>query len=106
MSRRLIIAPEAELELDELVAFIADDSLEAAMRLYAAAESAFQRLLLMPEIGAMREMGTPGLKGLRMWPIPDFPNHLIFYRPTNTGVEIVRVLHTSRDIPGILEEKK
>lgn len=105
MSRRLIIAPEAELELDELVAFIAEDSLEAAMRLYDAAESAFKRLLLMPEIGATRELATPGFEGLRMWPIPDFPNHLIFYRPTAAGVEIVRVLHSARDIPGILEGK-
>jgi plasmid stabilization system protein ParE len=41
-----------------------------------------------------------------MRPIPDFPNHLIFYRPTTTdvGIEIVRVLHAARDIPRILEE--
>ena len=71
MSRRLIIAPEAELELDGLAAFIAEDSLEAAMRLHEAAESAFQRLLSMPEIGATRELETARLNGLRMWPIPD-----------------------------------
>ena len=106
MRRRLIIAPEAELDLDGLAAFIAEDSLETAVRLYEAAESVFQHLLSMPEIGATRDLGLNRLDGLRMWPIPDFPNHLIFYRPTDAGVEIVRVLHAARDIPGIFEEER
>ena len=57
MRRRLIIAPEAELDLDGLAAFIAEDSLETAVRLYEAAESVFQHLLSMPEIGATRDLG-------------------------------------------------
>jgi plasmid stabilization system protein ParE len=46
---------------------------------------------------------NPELDGIRMWPIPDFPNHLIFYRLIETGVEIVRVLHSARDIALVLE---
>lgn len=57
----------------------------------------------MPEIGAARDFGPGRLEGLRMWSIPDFPNHLIFYRVAESGVEIVRILHAARDIPGILE---
>ena len=40
-----------------------------------------------------------------MWQVPDFTNHLIFYRATETGIEIVRLLHAARDIPGVLEEE-
>ena len=103
MRTRLILSPQAEAELDSLSDYIATDSLEAALRFYEAAQDAFQRLLSMPDLGASRE-----LKGrsaaLRMWPVPGFPNHLIFYRPTDAGVEIVRVLHSARDLPGILEQ--
>lgn len=42
--------------------------------------------------------------GLRRWPIPGFRNYLIFYRPMENGVEIVRVLHGARDIAAALEE--
>ena len=37
-----------------------------------------------------------------MWPIPDFPNHLLFYRPSVAGIEMVRILRAARDIPEIL----
>jgi len=44
-------------------------------------------------------------EGLRRWPVPGFRNYLIFYRPTETGVNIVRVLHGSRDITAALQEE-
>ena len=91
--------------MDAQALFIAADNMEAALRLYAAANRAYDQVLEMPELGAARDFGLKRLEGLRMWPIPDFPNHLIFYRPTDAGVEIVRVLHAARDIPGILEGK-
>jgi toxin ParE1/3/4 len=103
--RALVIRPEAEVDLDEQALFIAVDNMDAALRLFAAATRAYQRLLEMPELGVARQLGSKRLEGLRMWPIPDFPNHLIFYLPTDTGIEIVRVLHGARDIPEILEEK-
>ena len=40
---------------------------------------------------------------LRMWLSPAFRNYLIFYRELPEGVEIVRVLHSARDIQRILE---
>jgi plasmid stabilization system protein ParE len=30
--------------------------------------------------------------------IHDFSKYLVFYRPTQSGIEVVRVLHASRDI--------
>jgi len=39
-----------------------------------------------------------------MWRVKDFPKHLIFYRPIKDGVEVIRVLHSSRDIAGLFSE--
>ena len=79
MRRRLVIRPEADADLDEQALFIAQDSMEAALRFIGAATLSLERLLQMPELGTAREFASQRLEGLRMWPIPDFPNHLIFY---------------------------
>jgi toxin ParE1/3/4 len=34
-----------------------------------------------------------------------FRNYLIFYRPTDGGIEVIRVLHAARDISSILAEE-
>jgi toxin ParE1/3/4 len=36
-----------------------------------------------------------------MWRVAGFPNHLIFYRPVESGVEVIRVLHAKRDIEAL-----
>jgi toxin ParE1/3/4 len=55
----------------------------------------------MPEMGARREYQNPTLAGVRMWRITGFDNYLVFYRPTERGIEIIRVLHAKRDIDAL-----
>ena len=38
---------------------------------------------------------------VRMWRVTGFPSHLIFYRQTEGGIEIIRVLHAKRDIDAL-----
>lgn len=38
---------------------------------------------------------------MRVWPIRRFPNHLIFYRPIDGGIEVIRVLHGAQDLDAI-----
>lgn len=40
-----------------------------------------------------------------MWPVPDFPRVLIFYAETPDGIDVVRVLHASRDIKGVIADE-
>ena len=37
--------------------------------------------------------------------VQGFEKHLVFYRPTEAGIEIVRVLHAARDIAAVLAGK-
>ena len=60
----------------------------------------------MPGMGEQRESTNPRLDGLRVWRIDGFPNHLIFYRPIEGGIEIIRVLHGARDIDAVLEAER
>lgn len=99
--KRLRILPRAEQDLDEIAEHIARDNLDAALGLYVAADAAFQRLAEMPGIGATRNYLDSRLTCLRMWPIPHYPNVLVFYALLGDEVHIVRILHSSRDISSL-----
>ena len=65
---------------------------------------AWGRLSGMPGIGSPYETANPRLAGLRCVRISGFPRYLVFYRSLEENIEVVRVLHGSRDIKTILEE--
>jgi toxin ParE1/3/4 len=105
MSGEIIRHPAARRDVDAIAAFIAEDNPEAAFRFLEAIEKSYQTLAEMPEMGAPRPFGGSALAGLRMFPVRDFPTYLVFYRPTEDGIEIVRVLHGARDLSAILDEE-
>jgi len=99
--------PRARQDLIELATYLysVDPVSNASERLLTAAENAFARLAEMPGLGVAYSSAFGSQVGLRRWPVPGFRNHLIFYRPTTTGIEIVRVLHGARDIDAALMEE-
>jgi toxin ParE1/3/4 len=60
---------------------------------------AFSRLLSMPDMGRAREELRPGMRSYPVYP------YLIFYRVTPTYVEVLRVIHGSRDLPALFERE-
>ena len=105
MNRRFIILPRAAADLREQRDYIAQDSDRAAERFLSAAEEAFARLSEMPRMGAVRPVRSPRLGRIRQWSIRGFEKHLIFYRETEAGIEVIRVLHSARDVRRVLEEE-
>ena len=65
-----------------------------ALRFVDAVEQALKRLEEFPEIGRIRHFRQPGL---RSWMVPGFRRWLLFYLPTNHGVRLYRVIHSSMD---------
>ncbi len=76
-----------------------------AERFFTQAEATFKRLAAMPGMGTHYSHDHPALAGVRFFPISRFTRYIVFYRPTEDGIEIVRVLHGARDIAGILAEE-
>jgi toxin ParE1/3/4 len=101
VSRRVVVRPLAKDDLGEQALFIAKDSVNAALRFLDAAQAAFERLRSFPEIGRSREFLHAALRGVRSWPIPKFEKHVIFYRISGDLVEILRVVHSGRDLDRI-----
>ena len=77
--------------------------LKTALRFYNAAAGTFERLAHMPGLGEAHKSGGTRLVGLRVFLVEGFPNHLVFYRTIEGGIEIVRVLHGARDIDRALD---
>jgi toxin ParE1/3/4 len=101
---RVFRRPGARQDLVEIVAhYLRAGSPATARRFREQAEAAFQRLAGMPGLGTRFEHDFPVLGELRFASLsPHFKLYLVFYRTTADGIEIVRVLHGARDLPGIL----
>jgi toxin ParE1/3/4 len=101
MSRQIVVHEEARFDAIDIAYYIAENSLEASDRFAEALDAAYEQLADMPGMGASREYGNPKLKGMRMWPIPGFQKYLIFYRATDTELQVLRVLHGSRNLQSL-----
>jgi toxin ParE1/3/4 len=101
--RRVIWSPAAEQDLLDIWRYFARvASPEIADALLREIENAADRLRENPLLGRQRLDITPGLMGdLRAVRADPYS---IFYRPTGTTVQIIRVLHERQDIPTILGE--
>ncbi len=104
VSRDLIVSESADEDINGYIAYTNERNAEAARRFLAALRRALEQLLSMPEIGHVWEAERRELEGLRAYRIVDFPLS-IFYFSHRNAIEVIRVLHHSRNIKAILEER-
>lgn len=92
MIPEVIRTPRAELDLLEIWLHIAEDSPSAADRLLESIDQTCHTLAQYPLMGRSRPELAPELRS--------FPagNYIIFYRPIENGIEVVRVVIGTRDI--------
>jgi plasmid stabilization system protein ParE len=98
VSRGYRLAPEAQIQLGDIIAFIAEDNANAANRLLDAFELAFHQLADMPEIGHERDDLTK--RPVKFWTVFSY---LIVYDPASTPLAVVAVLHGARDVRRLLK---
>ncbi len=106
MTRRVVWRHTAERDVVEAAIYIADDNPSAARRFMDAVDGTVQGLLKMPGTGRPREFDNPTLAGMRSRLVKDFENYLVFYRPSDAGIEVLRVLHGARDIDAIFQDEQ
>jgi len=104
MNYRVERSPLVWRDLEEIANYIAEENIEAALRFYDAAEDVFNNLAQMPAMGVARTFQNSRVGEVRMWPIPDFETWLIFYRPTDKGIEVLRVIHSAQDIQSLFSK--
>ena len=92
--------------LEQEVYFAEVQSNELRDRFRNNAAEAIKKISEFPGIGPEWRSSRSDLRGVRMWSIPQFPKLIIFYRKTDEVLEVIRILHTSRDIPGLLSKDR
>jgi len=95
-----VLSTGAELDLDEIWEYIANDNINAADRWIDKLFDAFEVIARNPGIGHKRQdlTGYPVL----FWPVGAY---LILYRIQPAQVEIVAVTQGARDIPSFLRQR-
>jgi toxin ParE1/3/4 len=78
---------------------------EVAWRFFSAVEATVAKLARQPDLGRVRHFHNPALQGLRSFRVePPFDRRLIFYRVTEGGLQLWRLMHGARDLPRRLVE--
>jgi toxin ParE1/3/4 len=100
----LLKRPQVIRDLIEIATYIADNNLESGEQFLYAAEETFKQLGQMPKMGKSCQFSHPRLQNIRQIAVKGFRQYLIFYQITLARVEIVRVIHGSRDLEALLED--
>jgi toxin ParE1/3/4 len=91
------ITPQAEGDLEEIWQYVAQGGEDRADAFLDAILNQCRQLAQFPRMGRTRENLA---SNLRSFPVKKY---VIFYRPVNDTVEIVRILHSARDIETIFQ---
>ena len=95
-----VLGAEAELDLDEIWEYIAEDNIDAADRWIGKLFDAFDSLAQNPGMGHRRDDLTA--YPILFWPVGAY---LILYRVQKGFIEIVAVTQGARDIPSFLHQR-
>jgi toxin ParE1/3/4 len=90
--------PLAEADLDDLWDRIAEDSPDRADDFLRKLGKKLEILATQPYMGYARNELIPGLRSF------PYKNYVFFYFPIENGIDVVRVLRGSMDIPNVFSE--
>ena len=103
MTPSYVVRPKANTDLEEQAFYYASEgSPEIGHHFLVAAHETFTLLAMQPEIGWRRRQKHPALKSLRIFRVSGFERIIILYRPVPNGVDILRVIHGSRNLQSLL----
>jgi toxin ParE1/3/4 len=92
----------ATQDIDDHAAYIAARNPQAAYRFLEMVEETFDLLARQPRIGS-RRLGHV-IAGLRAFPVRTLRSYIVLYFVAGSRVQIVRVVHASRDLETVLKE--
>jgi toxin ParE1/3/4 len=91
----LVLRPRALTDLAEIWAYIAEDSPDRADAFVDLVDSKLQTLSRRPGLGRRRPELHSDVRSFAVG------RYVVFYLPLSSGIEVVRVIHGSRDIESL-----
>ncbi len=92
---QVIQSPEAEADLIEIWEYIAQYNEEAADKLI---DTINQKAILLANSPYMGQVRSELQPSIRSFPVGKY---VLFYRPIENGIELVRIIHGARDIENL-----
>jgi toxin ParE1/3/4 len=92
---KLLVTSTAQFDLEEIEDYIARDRPDAASRWIMRTLDEFNRLTRNPVLGESRNDIRPEMRSI------SHGSYVIYFRPNENVLEIIRVLHGARDIRGL-----
>ena len=89
---RVLRRPRAAQDIAAVWEFIADDNPDAADHWVDQLDTQLRLLATQPLMGRARDELAPGIRSF------PFGRYLVLYLPIGDGIDIVRVLHGTRDV--------
>jgi toxin ParE1/3/4 len=106
VSGSYLIRPKADQDIEHQAFYLATNAHpEVGHRFLVAAHETFSLLATHPGIGWHPRLTIPELKELRVFSISSFNKMLVLYRPVHQGVEILRVIHGSRNLLALVRRE-
>ena len=102
MRRQIHWSPEARQDAVEIAAFIGHDYRSAAIRFLDEIDATLAHLIA-PGSGRVFPSWQHGITGVRVKSIRGFRNYLIFYRPGEDMIRVVRIVHGARDLTTLFD---
>jgi toxin ParE1/3/4 len=91
-------------DLVEIATYLDSISPDLAGRFLDSVDRLCEVLKRLPDLGSLYPTDKPSYAGLRVVAVPHFHNFLVFHRSVAGGVELVRVVHGSRDLAAALDD--
>lgn len=103
---RYLVRPKADKDLDDQAHYYAAAATpELGHRFLIAANETCALLAAQPNMGWSLRLQRPGLETMRVFRAKGFKRILVLYSPLMDGVEILRVVHGSRNLEALLRRE-
>jgi toxin ParE1/3/4 len=98
-----VVRPKADQDLADQAYYLATEAgPKIGHRFLVAAHKTFALLASQPEMGWQARLTHPDLATMRVFRIPGYTRLVVLYKPRPSGVEILRVLHGSRNLHALI----
>lgn len=105
MTRRLLIRPQAHADLREIAGQIAASNMHIALDFWDAIESTYRVLADHPHSGTRLEFNELPNLHIRRSVITRYRTYVAYYHVIEDGIEVIRLLHGSRERDAIIRRE-
>ena len=103
MIYQIVPSAEADNDVFDIACYLSDQREGLGFRFYDCVDATYRQIADNPLLKGLGHFRQAEIRNIRICPVKDFPNHLIFYRIETDRIEILRVLHGARDYVNLFD---